>query len=416
MKQPLLFITVCLLAASTTTAQCDGLRFFNQVFNDYTEIEDIVYGENIDYQGNVTELELDVYQPIGDTEAARPLIIMVHGGSFISGSKDGPDVTSLAADFSKMGYVVASINYRLGITIGLDLEASATESVIRGFHDGKAAVRYFRKDVAENGNTYDINPDEIYMVGVSAGGFISLHVAYMDEVSEIPSWADTTLPGLGGGIEGESGNAGYSSEVKGIVNIAGAIGDTTWMQPTDAPVLSFHGTNDGTVPFGSDVLQLLGIDITEVDGSSSVHEKANEIGLLNCFEIHEGQGHVPHVGNEAYYDTTRAIMSNFIGSLVCPLTEMDCEYRELELSTNDLQALEGLSIYPNPARKTVTIEVPTQISSNNLTVYGIDGRIVDSFNITSGVARLEVEGWASGIYIVEVNSNQGIITERLIIE
>lgn len=415
MKQPLLLIVACFLAVSAS-AQCDGIRFFNQVFNDYTETEDIVYGENIDYQGNLTELELDVYQPLGDTEEARPLIIMVHGGSFISGSKDGPDVTFLAEDFSKMGYVVASINYRLGITIGLDLEASATESVIRGFHDGKAAVRYFRKDVAENGNTFNINPDEIYMAGVSAGGFITLHMAYMDEEEEIPSWADTTLPGLGGGIEGESGNAGYSSEVKGIVNIAGAIGDTTWMQTDDAPVLSFHGTNDGTVPFGSDVLQLLGIDITEVDGSSSVHEKADEIGLFNCFEIYEGEGHVPHVGNEAYYDTTRAIMSNFIGALVCPFSEMDCEYRELELSTADLPEAQQLSIYPNPARKTVTIEIPSTITSGSLAVYGIDGKLLETLNITSSVARLEVEDWASGMYIIELSSYQGIITDRLIIE
>ncbi|MFT6768803.1 MAG: para-nitrobenzyl esterase, partial [Flavobacteriales bacterium] len=150
----LLLCAAASLTAVLSTAQCDGNRFFNQVFNDYTEIENIVYGENINYQGSTTELLLDVYQPVGDIETARPLIVMVHGGSFIGGSKDGVDVTSLASDFTKMGYVVASINYRLGLPITLDLETPATEAVVRGYHDAKAAVRFFRKDIAESGNTY----------------------------------------------------------------------------------------------------------------------------------------------------------------------------------------------------------------------------------------------------------------------
>jgi hypothetical protein len=52
-------------------------------------------------------------------------------------------------------------------------------------------------------------------------------------------------------------------------------------------VCNFHGTNDGTVPFGSATLQLLGIDVTEVDGSETVAAKANELGISNCFEASE---------------------------------------------------------------------------------------------------------------------------------
>lgn len=154
----LLLCCAASFTAALSSAQCDGDRFFNQVFNDYTETTNITYGENIDYLGINTQLLLDVYQPVGDAETSRPLIILVHGGSFVGGSKDGADVTSLAADFAKMGYVVASINYRLGINIFIALEISATEAVVRGYHDAKAAVRFFRKDAAENGNTYNINP------------------------------------------------------------------------------------------------------------------------------------------------------------------------------------------------------------------------------------------------------------------
>ena len=115
-----------------------------------------------------------------------------------------------------MGYVVASITYRLGIPINFELEESLTEAVWRATHDAKAAVRYFRADAAGN-NTYRIDPEEIYMGGSSAGGFIALHHAYLDEESEIPALINQTEAGMGGGLEGESGNAGFSSAVKGIV-------------------------------------------------------------------------------------------------------------------------------------------------------------------------------------------------------
>ena len=87
----------------------------------------------------------------------RPLIIWAHGGSFVAGSKTGTDVVPLAEDFAKMGYVTASISYRLGMENtplpGPD-SVDATETVIRAVHDGRAAVRFFRKDYVENGNTY----------------------------------------------------------------------------------------------------------------------------------------------------------------------------------------------------------------------------------------------------------------------
>jgi len=316
-----------------------------------------------------------------------------------------------------MGYVVASINYRLGLPITLDLETPATEAVVRGYHDAKAAVRFFRKDIAESGNTYNINTDEIYMTGVSAGGFVALHVAYMDELSEMPAVIDQTLPGLGGGLEGTSGNDGYSSDVKGIVNIAGAIGDTTWIQPNDEPILSFHGTGDTVVPFDSDMLQIFGFDVLEVDGSSSVHERANNVGLFNCFEVYEGQGHVPHVDNAAYYDTTRSIMSSFIGSLVCPFSEMDCEYREVELDVDQLTINDIVQVFPNPASTQLTIRASAFQNENALAqVFNISGQLVKTFTLNSGEAQVNVEELASGVYVIQINGEERIFSERIVIE
>ena len=87
--------------------------------------------------GNVP-LALDIRMPQGDTETSRPLILFAHGGSFVGGSKDGPDVVPLAEDFARMGYVTASVQYRLGMNTVPPDSTSATEAVIRGYHDVKS--------------------------------------------------------------------------------------------------------------------------------------------------------------------------------------------------------------------------------------------------------------------------------------
>lgn len=413
-----IFTTALLLTAASMTAvaQCDGNRYFNQIFTEFIETENITYGENINSDGENESLELDVYVPVGDTETERPLVIMVHGGSFIAGSKDGADVVSLAEDLVKMGYVVASINYRLGIPIGLDISTLAQNAVVRGFHDGKAAVRWFRQDIAENGNQYGIDGDRIYMVGVSAGGFVALHNAYMDDESEIPSAIDQSLPGLGGGVEGESGNPGYSSEIHGVVNIAGAIKDTTYMEAGDPAVLNFHGTGDTVVPFDADMLQFFGtVDVTEVDGSNAVAIKADELGLVNCFEIYEGQGHVPHVDNLAYYDTTRSITANFLGHLACPEYDLDCEYREIVLNVADADPL-VMRAYPNPANDQVMIETPQQEDAV-LRITDMRGALILQRELKSApLHRVNVNQWPAGVYLFHLESSRGTVARRITVQ
>ncbi len=111
-----------------------------------------------------------------------------------------------------------------------------------------------------------------------------------------------------GGIEGESGNAGYSTEFVGGLSLAGAIGDTSWINTGDEPMMSTHGTEDNVVPYGTDTLSFslgpITLNIAVVNGSSTVHERLDNAGVPNCFTSWEGQGHVPEAAMGAYYDTT----------------------------------------------------------------------------------------------------------------
>lgn len=400
MKQ-VFVISVTFLMSLAGHSQCENGRYRDMIFPEYESTENVEYGSNLLFNGDPETLLMDVYEPANDTVSQRPLVIFAHGGFFVAGDKDGTEVKPACIDLARMGYVTASINYRLGFPFQLELEQPMTEAVLRGVHDMKAAVRWFRKDVAENGNTFSIDPEEIYIAGVSAGGFIVLQHAYIDDLSELPGVIDFNNPGLGGGIEGESGNPGYSSDVKAIISVAGAISDSTYIEPGDEPACLFHGTGDTVVPFDSDVLVIADIfSVTEVDGSNSIDQKLTELGITHCFEIYEGQGHVPSDGNDAYYDTTLSIMSNFLSHFVCGV-ELDCAYREILVGIEESEALALLNVFPNPSYGEIQITNGGSSERLQLVLYDVTGREV-SRRWMSGQIEWDLSAYSSGTYLLQV--------------
>jgi len=385
-------------------AQCDN----NQAISAVQVDSDIKYGENINVDGDDQELFLDLYSPVGAGAGEKPLVILAHGGSFIGGSKDGDDVVPLANDLALAGFTVASIQYRLGVEgfpLAID-SSTASEAVIRGVHDMKAAIRFFRKS-AQEGNPYNIDPDYVYAAGVSAGAFVALHLAYLDTEEEIPEYIDQTKPGLGGGLEGESGNPGFSSEVSAVVNIAGALRDKNWMTAGDEPLISFHGTEDGTVPYGSDMLVFLGfLEIFEVDGSKSIHDHAVEVGVPSCMETQYGQDHIPHVESEAYYDTLKVMTVNFLKGQYCD-DEMVCQYGNPD-GFSDLQAASDLFFFPNPSDGVIEFSRPI----SEVKIYNMMGVVVYEKK-QNGFSAVHVPQLSQGVYLVQVPGEN--LTKKLMI-
>jgi acetyl esterase/lipase len=126
MKRLLLFAFSACLAVATATAQT---RYLDEVFSQVQVTSNVVYGQNITVltalQGlppSPQNLLMDVYRPVGDTETERPLLLYFHTGNFLpqymNGSPLGTKTDSAAVEictrYAKMGYVVASVDYRLG--------------------------------------------------------------------------------------------------------------------------------------------------------------------------------------------------------------------------------------------------------------------------------------------------------------
>jgi len=408
-----------LFYSNTNSAQCSGDRYKLQVFMGHSITSDIVYGNNIDYNGSAQDLLLDVYEPEGDAETDRPLIIIAHGGNFLGGSKSGSDVAPLSIDFAKMGYVVASIDYRVGfegLFAGTMDSVEATETVLRSVHDFRAAIRFFKKDFSENGNTYGIDTSKIILSGVSAGAISAVHTAYLDELSEIPSYVDTTKIGLGGGVEGNSGNPNYSSRgAIGVINIAGALRDTSWMTNTSAPLLSLHGDADATVPYDTDIIYLLGqYEILEVDGSGSMDIRADNVGLTNCLYTYPGADHTPHVNNALYTDTTESLMRNFLVHLICNET-MICAYSGGIVGVEEIATTNDLLIYPNPSNG--NIQITTNSIITEISLFNVVGKRVWIESKVNGKKKtINLSELPKGVYLAKIKSTKGETTKKIILE
>ena len=87
---------------------------FSDTIYQFRRENDILYGTATNYAGNEVPLFLDLYKPIGDNNLNRPLLVLVHGGSWIAGNRNEQEIQLLAKWYAKFGYVVASVSYRLG--------------------------------------------------------------------------------------------------------------------------------------------------------------------------------------------------------------------------------------------------------------------------------------------------------------
>ena len=284
-----LFIIITLLGILISQT-----RYIDEVFDDISVTEGVVYGNAPDlpfiflFEWNTfdVDLDMDIYEPVGDTESQRPVIIFLHPGAFFSGSNESGDMVSLANDAAKRGYVAVNANYRLGLNIISTY--SGERAVYRGVQDASAIIRYLR----EYHEDLNIDPNKIFIWGSSAGSFIGLHLAYSDG-SERPesTYGGSSDPDLGC-IDCEGNNYEHSSRPDALVSCWGAIGDLDWIDEDDnVPAIMFHGTLDLVVPYDYGLPFTVNIALPTVYGSNQIHNKLNSLNIENQVYIEEGEGH-----------------------------------------------------------------------------------------------------------------------------
>jgi alpha/beta superfamily hydrolase len=437
MKKIYLIALTTFSALNSIKAQspCATGRYAADTFTNVTTTSNVVYGANIKANGANQSLTMDIYQPTGDVETARPLIVWAHGGSFIGGTSADADVATLSQAFAKKGYVCASINYRLGLT-PFD-STGAIKAVLRAVQDMKASIRFFYKDKLTT-NTYKIDTNNIFIGGTSAGAITALHTAYLDKSCEINYYVTPTLLTSLGGMDGYSGNQCYSSKIKGVINLCGALGRYGWLEPGDVPFCSMHGTVDGTVKYNRGVVNP-GIPLIILDGSRMLKEQANAIGLNNPFYTWYGQDHVPYYNGSnttAYMDTTVKFVRDFlISRLGCtdpailpPNTPAQTAtlYAYTTCTTNITQSCfvtnvknESISlvseIYPNPSENDMTVVFENANTVHKVELFDITGKIISSETTEEASFKIKKNNISEGLYFLKVTNKVGQSTTQKVI-
>ena len=117
---------------------------------------DVRFLQDLEYvPGGHERQKLDLYLPKDTDESDRPpLIVWIHGGAWLGGSKD----RCPALRFLRKGYAVAGINYRL----------SQHAIFPAQIEDCKAAIRWLRA----NSKEHNLDPKRIGVWGSSAGGHL----------------------------------------------------------------------------------------------------------------------------------------------------------------------------------------------------------------------------------------------------
>src|SRR5690606_32427235 len=75
--------------------------------------------------------------------------------------------------------------------------------------------------------------------------------------------------------------AGYSSDFSMVVNLGGAIGDTSWMEVGDVPTIAFQSVSDPFAPYNNGVVLVPGttFQVIDVSGSGAFTKTAFRLGL-----------------------------------------------------------------------------------------------------------------------------------------
>lgn len=247
--------------------------------------------------------KLDLYLP-EKADKPTPLIVWIHGGGWAAGDKS-EGCPPLNSGFTKYGYAVANLNYRL----------SGDAIFPAQIEDCKAALRWLRAHAAE----YNLDPAHIGVWGGSAGGHLVALLgatngnkvfdvgAHLDQSSDVQAAVDFfgptdivqmdahALPDAR--LKHDAPNSPEARLVGGPIqnkpyrDVAARVNPIPYLTSASAPYLIVHGDADPTVPHHQ---------------SELLYAALKEKGLPVRFHTIKGAGHGTGFGGKDISDMVGA--------------------------------------------------------------------------------------------------------------
>ncbi len=501
----LLFLLICGIMA----LQAQNRRYIDQIFSNVELTTNVSYGVNATVllaqqvgQAVPQQLLMDVYQPEGDTESKRPVVLVFHTGNFLpknvnggpNGVKEDSTVVEVCTRLAKMGYVAASVDYRLGWNPIDVVQSNRIFGIInaayRGVQDARTAIRYFKLSVAENNNPFGVDTTKMVVWGIGTGGYISLATASLDSYNKVllPKFTTTiggqpfpmVVESINGDINGTTvgvvplgipypfpagdtlcypNHTKYSSDYQLTVNMGGAMGDSSWVDAGQKPIISFHVPTDPFAPYNCAVLNVpppINLPVVDVCGSNAVSQQQDQFGnnqlwkdanfidpLSQLINTRNGgrEGLCPFpsddptdAGRWDFYDPNDPTVTNdppdpvtarlYIDTIMayyapraCVALGLDCDLTGIVSSTKDVITANDvqLKMMPNPAYAEVSFQSAAEFPIQDIQVFDLSGRLVKAVNnLKNNSYRMQRDDLPNGMYIVKLRFEKGLVTQKLI--
>lgn len=264
-------ILFIIFVLSLPAAAQKSKRYKDMVFAGFEVKYDGSYAADTVKAADKEAYEFDLYTPQGDAARNRPLVIWIHGGGFVFGTKADENMRLWCQTFARRGYVCAAINYRKGKKTEVFNFDKLVKNCYPAVLDARQAVKYFKQHAGELG----INPARIILAGNSAGGIIALQAAFGSN-REIADSLHIANPAAFGGY-----NDG-PTRVAGVINFWGGIFNLSWLKSSPAVVVNVYGSKDKIVHPGYYKGNF---------GGQAIARHLTATKHAGCARVFEGYGH-----------------------------------------------------------------------------------------------------------------------------
>lgn len=305
-----LFISLSFLFVLLLLSSCKKNNAAENTATPLSDLQDVQYGIAPDSGAVMQNLLFDIYFPAGATTAKKyPLVMMIHGGGFTDGDKN--DMRTHCKILADSGFIAVSLNYRMGWRKGTgncDGDTSSRRLAgYRAIQDANAAFRF----LLSKASNYAIDVNNLFIGGASAGGGISLMTTY------IPNSVATQITpveyNILGAVNTSGNNLTNTFTIKAVLNLWGALPDSNLVNASSAvPMLLFHGTNDGVVPY--DYGRSLECSNYAMEyGSVCLTRRLNAAGKPFILHLKQGGTHGPDMYGPTY---TMPLAASFFRKII----------------------------------------------------------------------------------------------------
>ena len=115
-------------------------------------------------------LQLDIWEPAQSSTTTRPAVVRIHGGFWTMGNRS--EAAHWNDWLTEQGFVVFDIDYRLAPPAR--------------WQDAPGDVKCALGWVKQRANRFNINPEQIVLMGSSSGGHLALLAAYTSGNEQLP--------------------------------------------------------------------------------------------------------------------------------------------------------------------------------------------------------------------------------------